>query len=94
MVNNIEREFHKRKSFKLSDIYAFRIHYLITRIVRQKLMICKCSECDGEIKIPKDAVNGEIVACPDCGLEFELSIESDGKCNLKVAEVVGEDWGE
>ncbi|MGB6681878.1 MAG: alpha-aminoadipate/glutamate carrier protein LysW/ArgW [Candidatus Bathyarchaeia archaeon] len=57
-------------------------------------MTGKCSECDGEIKIPKDAVNGEIVACPDCGLEFELSIESDGKCNLKVAEVVGEDWGE
>jgi len=57
-------------------------------------MTCKCSECDGEIKIPKDAVNGEIVACPDCGLEFELSIESDGKCNLKAAEVVGEDWGE
>ena len=40
------------------------------------------------------AVNGEIVTCPDCGLEFELSIDEHGKCSLKIAEVVGEDWGE
>jgi len=57
-------------------------------------MKCKCSECDGEINLPKDAVNGEIVTCPDCGLEFELAIDEHGKCTLKVAEVVGEDWGE
>ena len=24
-------------------------------------MKCKCTECDGEITVPKDAVNGEIV---------------------------------
>jgi len=57
-------------------------------------MKCKCSECDGEIAIPKDAVNSEIVACPDCGLEFELTIDQNGKCSLKVAELTGEDWGE
>jgi alpha-aminoadipate carrier protein LysW len=57
-------------------------------------MKCKCLECDGEITIPADVVNGEIVTCPDCGLEFELSIDENGKCDLKVAEVVGEDWGE
>ena len=57
-------------------------------------MKCKCPECDGEITIPSDVVNGEIVTCPDCGLEFELSIGENGKCQLKVAEVVGEDWGE
>jgi alpha-aminoadipate carrier protein LysW len=57
-------------------------------------MKCRCSECDSEIEVPKDAINGEIVTCPDCGLEFELVIDKDGRCSLKVAEVVGEDWGE
>ncbi|MEM2856776.1 MAG: alpha-aminoadipate/glutamate carrier protein LysW/ArgW [Candidatus Nitrosocaldaceae archaeon] len=52
-----------------------------------------CPECDGEIKVPDDAVKGEIVACPDCGANYE--IEEIGKeIKIKPAESVGEDWGE
>jgi len=53
-----------------------------------------CDECGGTIKIPKDAVAGEIVSCPDCGLEYEVKKIFNDKVELKPAETVGEDWGE
>lgn len=49
-----------------------------------------CLECDGSIGIPNDSAVGELVICPDCGADFEIS---DGQ-KLKPAEKVGEDWGE
>ncbi len=52
-----------------------------------------CPECEGEIKIPLDAIEGEIVTCPDCGASYEL-IKDEKGFNIKPAQVVGEDWGE
>ena len=52
-----------------------------------------CPECDANIMIPSDSVQGEIVACPDCGQSYELR-GSDGNFTLQAAETVGEDWGE
>ena len=52
-----------------------------------------CPECDAGISLPSDSVQGEIVACQDCGQSFELR-ESDGAFTLQAAETVGEDWGE
>jgi alpha-aminoadipate/glutamate carrier protein LysW len=59
-----------------------------------KLREMNCSECSGELTIPNDAIDGEIVTCGDCGTSFELDIDSEGVINLKTAESVGEDWGE
>jgi len=53
----------------------------------------KCEECDADIPIPSDALEGEIVTCPECGASFELSKSSNG-FDLKPAQTVGEDWGE
>ena len=52
-----------------------------------------CPECDANIAIPEDAVEGEIVTCPDCGARFELVKASEG-FELKPAQTVGEDWGQ
>ncbi|RMF30402.1 MAG: lysine biosynthesis protein LysW [Candidatus Nitrosothermus koennekii] len=52
-----------------------------------------CPECEGEIKVPDDAIEGEIVTCPDCGASYELVKKDDG-FDIKPAQVVGEDWGE
>ena len=52
-----------------------------------------CPECDAEITIPEDAVDGEIVTCAECGASFELAKASDG-FELKPAQTVGEDWGQ
>jgi alpha-aminoadipate carrier protein LysW len=53
----------------------------------------KCLECGAEILVPDDAVSGEIVSCPDCGLDFEVRNEG-GNISLKPATIEGEDWGE
>lgn len=47
-----------------------------------------------EIKVPDDAIDGEIVTCTDCGTSFELDISDSGEKTIKPAETVGEDWGE
>lgn len=56
-------------------------------------MKVKCPDCEGEIKVPDDAIAGEIVSCPDCGQEYEVYFEG-GQLRLKQAETVKEDWGE
>ncbi len=53
----------------------------------------KCPDCDGDIKIPDDAVKGEIITCPDCGANYEIE-EINGEVKITQAESVGEDWGE
>ena len=53
-----------------------------------------CSECDANLNIPDDASVGEIVSCPDCGADFEISKKEGSNVALKQAESVGEDWGE
>ncbi len=57
-------------------------------------MKTNCPECDGEIKVYDDAISGEIVTCPDCGMDFEVILEENGSVILREAEVEGEDWGE
>ena len=57
-------------------------------------MKAECKECGGELNIPGDAVVGEIVTCPDCGGDFEISSKNGEKIELKEAESVGEDWGQ
>ncbi|CAI9830891.1 MAG: lysine biosynthesis protein LysW [Nitrosopumilus sp.] len=55
--------------------------------------MAECIECDAAISFPADAVEGEIVTCPECGAGFELVGGKDGM-GLKPAQTVGEDWGE
>jgi alpha-aminoadipate/glutamate carrier protein LysW len=52
-----------------------------------------CIECDAEIPIPNDSMQGEIVTCPDCGDSFEL-VKTGDNFSIKPAQVVGEDWGQ
>jgi alpha-aminoadipate carrier protein LysW len=53
-----------------------------------------CPSCEAHVLIPDDFVNGEIVSCPDCGAEYEVTMKSKGDIELKPAEMEGEDWGE
>lgn len=54
----------------------------------------KCPECEGDISLPEDALEGEIVTCPDCGASFELYKKRDKTFDLRPIQAVGEDWGE
>jgi len=54
-----------------------------------------CPECDGQITVPSDAIQGEIVACKDCGSSYELVREARSDLfTMRAAELEQEDWGE
>jgi len=54
--------------------------------------MAECPECATEIKLKKGTESGEILVCPDCGVELEvLSVEPP---ELALAPEEQEDWGE
>jgi alpha-aminoadipate carrier protein LysW len=53
----------------------------------------KCPDCDASITIPEDALQGEIVSCPDCGLDLEVVV-SGPTLMIKPLMLEKEDWGE
>ena len=52
----------------------------------------ECPVCAAEVIFPDDAVEGELISCPDCGTELEI-ISVDPP-ELAEAPQEEEDWGE
>jgi alpha-aminoadipate carrier protein LysW len=52
----------------------------------------ECPECAGELELDYSVEEGEIVVCPDCGVELEVIGLSP--VVLELAPEVEEDWGE
>jgi len=50
-----------------------------------------CPECDAELELA-DVMEGEIVVCPDCGVDLEIITLDPLK--LELAPMEQEDWGE
>ena len=53
----------------------------------------KCPDCEAAISVPDDAVEGEIVTCPDCGLDLEVHMDGQTR-RIKPLVLEKEDWGE
>ncbi len=53
----------------------------------------KCPDCEAAIPVPEDAVDGEIVTCPDCGLDLEVHTTGPNR-SIKPVVIEKEDWGE
>lgn len=51
-----------------------------------------CPVCDASVSIPTDAMQNELIACPECGSELEII--SLNPLELDLAPEVEEDWGE
>ena len=51
-----------------------------------------CPECAADIILADDTLQGEIIQCPDCGVELEVMSLSPLTLDLAPAEE--EDWGE
>ncbi|MEI6289537.1 MAG: lysine biosynthesis protein LysW [Chloroflexota bacterium] len=51
-----------------------------------------CTECEAEITLDKNAEVGEIIVCPDCGVDLEIISLNPAK--VDVAPMEQEDWGE
>lgn len=54
-------------------------------------MTTTCPECEAEIALEKP-LRGEIIVCPDCGVELEVINENP--LTLDLAPQEEEDWGE
>ena len=57
-------------------------------------MKIECKECAAEIPVADDAIVGEIITCPVCGYDYEITDKNEGVIEIKRAESVGEDWGQ
>ena len=55
-------------------------------------MNSNCVECEASVSVPNDALIGEIVPCPTCGVDLEVTQTSP--TTLGVAPDIQEDWGE
>jgi len=53
-----------------------------------------CTDCGAELIVPSDSIAGEIIRCPDCGLDYVLIENETGLLTLKELIIEGEDWGE
>jgi alpha-aminoadipate/glutamate carrier protein LysW len=51
-----------------------------------------CPECEGDVTLGDDVVQGEIAQCPDCGVELEVTKVKP--LELQPAPEEEEDWGE
>jgi alpha-aminoadipate carrier protein LysW len=51
-----------------------------------------CPECAAIIEMADDTLEGEILQCPDCGVELEVM--SLDPVTVDLAPEVEEDWGE
>ena len=53
-----------------------------------------CIDCAAPIEVSSDSLEGEIIGCPDCGLDYVMEIGEQGIIELKQLIFEGEDWGE
>ena len=55
-------------------------------------MDVKCCVCEADVKFAEEVMLGELIACPDCGIELE--VVSISPIEVQEAPEVQEDWGE
>lgn len=51
-----------------------------------------CPECEAEVTLDSGTEAGEIIVCPDCGVDLEVI--SVNPAAVQLAPMEQEDWGE
>jgi alpha-aminoadipate carrier protein LysW len=59
---------------------------------RFEMTATTCIECEAPVPVNADLVCGEILMCPDCGVELEVT--GTDPLSIELAPEVEEDWGE
>ena len=54
----------------------------------------ECPSCFFEFEPENAVMQGEVITCPDCGVDLEVLKITDAKIEVQVAEMGQEDWGE
>lgn len=52
-----------------------------------------CIDCGRELEVPEDALEGEIIGCPDCGIDYVVEFVG-GELMINELTIEGEDWGQ
>lgn len=55
-------------------------------------MTVNCTECEAEITLAEGTEVGEIIVCPDCGVDLEVTALDPAA--VQLAPMEQEDWGE
>ena len=55
-------------------------------------LACECPECAASVPFTRRPLCGEVVRCPECSVELEITSASPRRA--EVAPQVQEDWGE
>lgn len=55
-------------------------------------LVAECIECGAAVEVQADVMQGEILACPECGIELE--VVNTTPLTLDRAPMEMEDWGE
>jgi len=63
-----------------------------TNAVTATQLTAECPECAGSVSFTGKTMKGEIVTCPDCGAELEVT--GVNPITLDLAPKEEEDWGE
>ena len=50
--------------------------------------------CCYEFELGGGTIVGELVPCPDCGVDLEITKIEGDKAIVEIAEMTEEDWGE
>ena len=53
-----------------------------------------CIDCGRNVELQDDMLPGEIISCPDCGLDYVIEVDELGLLHVKELTIEGEDWGE
>lgn len=57
---------------------------------------CECPSCYFEFEVDEGTIVGEVIPCPDCGVDLEIREinNEEGIVKVIIAETESEDWGE
>ena len=57
-------------------------------------MSITCVYLGASVSIPDDVISGEIIGCPECGLDYVVVDDGSGSLSIQELMIEGEDWGE
>jgi len=55
---------------------------------------CECPSCYFEFGLDDGTIKGEVIPCPDCGVDLEITKIDGDKAEVEIAEMCEEDWGQ
>lgn len=57
-------------------------------------LVAVCPICDGQVEIPEDTQETEILTCDECGNRVVVASINGDEVELEEAPEIEEDWGE